>query len=133
MMHRILTTSALALAGLAAFSAPALAGDKPTGEEELAKLLEGRVAGEARSCISTFRANRLRIIDGTALVYDDGRTLWVNVPRNPEALDEDDVLVTYPTVSQLCRLDRVELRDRVGLWFSGALALGDFVPYRKPG
>jgi hypothetical protein len=122
----VLGTAALALAAAAADARPRL-----SGEEELAKMLEGREAGKPQSCISTFDTRDSRVIDKTALVYRVGNTLWVNRPANAERLDSDDILVTYPTSSQFCRLDRVNTVERTGNFMTGFLMLGDFVPYRR--
>jgi hypothetical protein len=124
---------ALAIAATAALlSGPAIAAKpKLTGEEKLAKLLEGRVAGEPVSCISLYNTRDTKIIDKTAIVYDAGRTIYVNRPRYPSSLDSDDIMVTRPTGSQLCRLDVVQMRDRSSFFYSGFVGLEDFVPYRK--
>ncbi len=124
---------AIALASAAALLAgPALsAKERLTGEQQLAKMLEGRVAGEPVSCIPLHRTSSSRIIDGTAIVYDSGRTIYVNRPRHPESLDSDDVMVTRLHTSQLCRLDTVRMHDRNGLWYSGFVGLEDFVPYTR--
>jgi len=129
-MKLIASLAAVAACGLAA--APALA-DRLTGEEKLAKMLEGRVAGEPASCISTLRSGRsLQIIDKTAIVFREGRTLWVNRTANPETLDSDDYLVIrhMGSGSRLCRLDNVTSQSQTGNFFTGAIFLEDFVPYR---
>ena len=121
-------------AGAALVIGPALqARERLTPQQELAKMLEGRVPGKPTSCISTFGNLPLRVLDNTALVYGSGRTIWVNVPRNPDVLDDDDVLVTHQTGSQLCRLDIVNMVDRTGGFYRGFVSLEDFVPYRKVG
>lgn len=125
---------AIALAATATLlSGPALQAKAPklTGEEKLAKILEGRVAGEPVNCISLLNARDTRVIDKTAIVYDAGRVIYVNRPRHPAALDSDDIMVTRPTGSQLCRLDVVQMRDRTSFFYSGFVGLEDFVPYRK--
>lgn len=121
-----------AVTAAAMLSGPALeARTKLTPEQELAKMLEGREAGKPVSCISTSMLHSVRILDDTALVYDAGSVIYVNRPRNPEVLDDDDVLVTKQHGSQLCRLDMVSLHERTGMWYRGFVALEDFVPYRK--
>lgn len=129
--------SALVLAAIAAVAtvaAPASARTKLTGEQELAKLIDGRVAGKPASCISTFNNGSLRVLDGTAVVYDAGRTIWVNRPDNARSLDDDDIMVTHNTMGgRLCRLDIVRTIDRTGYFPTGFISLGDFVPYRKAG
>lgn len=124
--------TALILAAAAVLAAPAVAA-KPrlSGEEQLAKLLEGREAGKPVSCISLTAANETRVIDRTAIAYRVGSTWYVNRPRHAQSLDDDDVLVTRTHSNQLCRLDTVRLHERSGLWFSGFVGLEDFVPYRK--
>jgi len=114
-------------------SGPALQARAPklTGEQQLAKMLEGRVAGEPVSCISLYNTRDTRVIDRTAIVYDSGRTIYVNRPRDARSLDSDDIMVTRPTGSQLCRMDIVQLRDRSNFFYSGFVGLEDFVPYRK--
>lgn len=127
--------TAAAILGLAV--SPAAANDEkaePTkGEAKLAKLLEGRVAGEPRDCITTYDHGNLHVIDKTALVYERGDTVWVNRTRHPESLDDDDylVIVKYGSGSQLCRLDNITTRDRTSNFFSGVVFLTDFVPYKK--
>ena len=103
-------------------------------EAKLAKMLDGRVAGEPRNCIFLPGIRSSRIVDRTAIVYDAGRTLWVNRPRSgASTLDDDDIMVTnlYGSGSQLCSIDIVRLHDRTGHFYSGFVALGEFVPYRK--
>ena len=101
-------------------------------EAKLAKLLDGRVAGEPRDCIFLPSIRGSRIIDKTAIVYDAGRTLWVNRPRSgAESLDDDDILVTNLHGSSLCSIDIVQLQDRYSNFYSGFVGLGEFVPYKK--
>ena len=127
-MRRILT--ALALATLIA--APAAAGPKLNPEQRLAKVIEGRLAGDPVSCINLRRIQSSQIIDRTAIVYEAGNTLYVNRPRaGAESLDSWDVLVVRPFNSQLCSIDAVDLYDRGSRMQNGFVLLGDFVPYRK--
>jgi len=127
----------LPIAALAILAMPASAEeDAPApskGELKLTKMLDGRVAGEPARCINTFGGGNLQIIDGTALVYRQGKTLWVNRTRNPDSLDDNDYLVIrkYGSAGQLCRLDNVTTHDRTGNFFTGVVFLEDFVPYRK--
>lgn len=129
------TTMALA-AGIAAalLALPAAAGarDRADPEAKLARMLEGRVAGEPRDCIYLPRIRSSRIIDKTAIVYEDGGTLWVNRPDSgARSLDDDDIQVTDVHGSQLCRIDIVRLHDRSSFFYSGFVGLGEFVPYRR--
>lgn len=102
------------------------------GEAELAKEIDGLVAGKPQSCLAISSTDGSHIIDGTAIVYRSGRTTYVNRPRGAEMLREDDIPVQYVYGAQLCRLDRVKLLDRMTRMQRGFVGLGDFVPYAKP-
>ena len=122
----------LTVAAAALMSGPALhASQRLTGEQQLAKLLEGRVAEKPVSCLPLSRTSDARIIDKTAIVYDQGNVIYVNRPRFPESLDSDDIMVTEIHTGELCRLDTVRLRDRSQFFFTGFVGLEDFVPYRR--
>lgn len=126
---------ALATAAFGMLSSPVLADENAQmtrGEEKLAKLLDGRVAGEPQSCIRTLGSRNLSQIDGTALTYRDGDTVWVNYTRNPDNIDDRDIMVIDRfSGSSLCRTDQVKLVDRVNGFLSGILLLDEFVPYKK--
>ena len=122
---------ALAATALLAGGASLQAKPKLTPEQRLEKLLEGRVAGKPTTCISMSDTRDLEIIDGLALVYRSGSTLYVNRPKNPKDIDSDDILVIRPTGSQLCRLDMIHTVDRIGHFTTGFINLNDFVPYRR--
>ncbi|MDT0506701.1 hypothetical protein [Novosphingobium sp. MMS21-SN21R] len=122
-----LAAGSLLLAGAAADAKPRL-----TPEQQLAKALEGRVAGEPVNCIYTPLVNSTRIYDKTAIVYDAGSTIWVNRPDSgASSLNDNDILVTYPTGSQLCSVDIVRMVDRGAGFWRGSVGLGQFVPYKK--
>lgn len=124
---------AIALATTAALlAAPAMADHhRMTGEEKLAKMLEGRVAGEPEKCLPYAASNDMKIIDKTAIVYGRGKTLWVNRPTNAGSLDDDDILVRRSHTAQVCNLDIVQLLDQTSRMYSGTVGLNEFVPYRK--
>lgn len=124
---------AFALAAGAALLAGSAIEAKPklTGEEQLNKLLEGRVAGQPIDCIPLFDSRDQQVIDKTAIVYGTGRTIWVNRPMNARDLNRDDVMVSDIHTSQVCKLDVVRLHDRSGGWYRGFVGLEQFVPYRK--
>jgi hypothetical protein len=124
---------AIALLAATALLAGSALNAKPrmTGEEKLAKLLEGREAGEPVDCISFSRASDARIIDKTAIVYGHGRTIWVNRPTNADDLDDDDVMVNSTSLSRLCKLDTIRLHDSSQFFFTGFVGLEQFVPYHR--
>ena len=101
-------------------------------EAELARALEGRVAGEPVSCIDLHRVHSSRIITATAILYDAGSVIYVNRPDNgADSLTQWDTMVTRTPSTQLCNIDTVTMIDRGSHSFSGVVFLGDFVPYRR--
>ena len=122
------------LAGLALALAPAAAqADTPAerGEARLARMIEGRVAGEPVNCISTFRNNELQVIDHVGLVYDAGDTIYVGRVTNPRSLSRNDIVVIDRFSSQLCTQDIIRTVDRNAGFMTGAVFLENFVPYTK--
>ena len=119
--------------GAALLAAPAIqAKPKLTPQQQLDKLLAGRVAGKPVHCIPDFDAREMQVLDKTAIVYGRGNNIWVNIPRNVADLDDDEIQVIHSNGSQLCRLDMVRTVDRGGHFPTGFISLGEFVPYRKP-
>lgn len=127
-----LKTLGLPVAALAMLAAPAMAEDKAAnGDAELAKLLEGRVAGEPQNCVPNSMRKSSRIIDGTAIVYGSGSTIWVNYTQDPESLDKWDTMVSRQFGSSLCRQDMVNTIDRSTGMYTGNIFLTDFIPYHR--
>lgn len=122
-----LTASALLLIA----TGPAVAGP-PREEARLAKLLKDRVAGAPVDCIYLPLVRSSQIYSGTAIVYDAGRTIYVNRPESgARYMYNSDVMVTEPLYPHLCKVDIVRLRDNGTFFDHGFVGLGDFVPYTK--
>lgn len=141
-MTKLSRPALLSAASLALLAAPTLAQDgeradeeqteQAKGEKELAKLLEGRVAGEPTSCIRTPPNDRMRVIDDTAIVYGRGKTIYVNRTSRPSDIDDRDTMVIRRfSGSQLCKTDTVTTIDRGSQMFSGVIFLSEFVPYTR--
>ena len=134
-MKTLIVSIAAATLALGA-SAPSVAADKQItkGEERLAKLIDGRVAGKPVSCINTTAVRGMQIIDKVALVYDAGKTIYVARPAHPDHLDSFDVLVIERfSSSELCVHDQIHTMDRSSGFPTGFLFLKEFVPYTKEG
>lgn len=118
--------TALAVIGSAASA-------KVSGEEQLARLLEGRVvAGEPSRCISAIRGRDVRVIDRVGIVYDAGETVWVARATNPESLRDRDILVVDRfSATSLCRDDIKRTVDRTDGFLKSVVFVEDFVPYRR--
>lgn len=133
--------AASGLAAMAlAFAQPVAAQDEPDeagaavteGEQELAEMLEGRVAGEPQRCIRSGPGDRMRVIDETAYVYGRGRTIYVQRTRSPDRIDDNDTLVSRRfSASQLCKLDTMTTIDAHTGFFTGVVFFEDFVPYTR--
>ena len=133
-LSTVLAGIAVAASLLVSASAEAKRDDAPypKGEARLAKMLDGRVAGQPQSCIFAPGSNELTVIDKTALVYKSGNTLYVNRPANPRDLSSNEVLVIDRQAHQLCNTDMVQTMSQgTPHFFTGSVFLGQFVPYRK--
>lgn len=126
----LLAGAALALSGATAASAETLA---QKGEAKLARMLEGRVAGEPVSCISATQSHRLEVIEHVGIVYDAGKTIYVSRPTEPKSLGPWDVPVIERFGSQLCKTDVIRTVDRSNGFYTGPVFLNAFVPYTKQG
>ena len=101
-------------------------------EAELARALQGRVAGAPVQCIDLHRIRSSRIITDTAILYDAGSVIYVNRPDNgANQLNQWDTMVTRTSTSQLCNVDTITMVDQGSRSFTGVVFLGDFVPYRR--
>jgi hypothetical protein len=102
------------------------------GEAQLAKLLDGRDAGKPVSCVSAhLDGQNMQVIEGTAIVYKAGSTIYVARPDDPKSLDSDNILVINRFGSQICKQDIIRTVDRYSGFTTGAVFLGDFTPYTK--
>ena len=138
MKHVVKARISLALAAsltLGALGLASAANARPrlTGEEQLAKAIDGRVAGKPVDCIYLPTITSSHIIDRTAIVYEAGRTLYVNRPRGgADQLNDSDVMVLNLHSSQLCSIDIIHLHDQSSHFMTGFVNLGEFVPYTRP-
>jgi hypothetical protein len=112
----------IAAAVLLVAGATALAADKPSraekNEARLEQLLKGRTAGTPVSCIPSFQADKLEVIEGLAMVYGSGDTLYVARPKNSQSL-------RWEHVPQTTRASvRRELLDYLGAAVAGRAAAG---------
>ena len=120
------------MAGVLLLGAATAQAERPDREAQLARELEGRVAGEPVDCIDTHRVQSSRIIEDTAIIYDAGSTIYVNRPRNgAEALNRWDAMLTRLPSTRLCSIDTVQMIDTSTRMQTGIVFLGEFVPYRR--
>ena len=116
----------------AALAAPPLLARDKDPEAELAKMLAGRTPDKPTDCIPLYRTMSSTTIDRTALVYEQGRTLYVNrFEGQCTLLDWTHIPVTKTPTGQLCRGDIVRMVDRTSGFMTGSCAFGPFQPYTK--
>lgn len=125
-----ISTCLLALA--ISFGAPALAvAARDDANTQLEKALRGRTPEKPVDCISMSDASSTQIIDGTAILYRVGSTIYVNRPRGgAKSLRKDDILLTRSFGNRLCRPEIVNLIDPASRQVRSFVSLGEFVPYR---
>lgn len=105
---------------------------KEKAASKLAKLLEGREAGEPRNCLFLPSiTDRLRVLEGTALVFGSGNTIYVNYTDDPDSIDRNDTIVFRRYGSQLCDTDVTTTVDRISGTYTGNMRLTQFIPYTK--
>ena len=124
-------TIALTTAAALLFAPAVYAKDKLSGEEKLAKILEGREAGRPVDCLPHSANSDIRVIDKTAIVYGRGNTVWVNRPTNAKNLDDDNIMVRSSHTARICKLDTIRLLDQTSRMSAGFVGLNEFVPYRR--
>lgn len=126
--------AALVLAGSAVSAGSISRADQAKGEARLAKMLAGRTPGEPVSCINTARSDKLQVIDGVAVVYDAGKTIYVARPLDPHMLGRNDALVMNRfSPVRLCVQEPMRTVDRYDGFHTGVVFLKDFVPYTRAG
>lgn len=132
-MRGRLTAAGAALIAALLCAAAADARPNVTGEERLAKLLNGRVAGPPQSCITTFPNSEMTTIDHVAYVFGSGNVIYVNRTRDPHSIDSDNVMVIrrFGSGTQLCSNDSITTMDRGSQIYTGNVFLGEFIPYRR--
>ena len=120
----------IALAALlgACAAVPPTAAPSPISE------LNGRLAGPPVNCVQLRQNAALRTADndGHVLLYGNGATIWLNRLSANCRFRNDDILVTEPFGSSLCRGDIVRSFDRLSRIPGPSCVLGDFIPYTRP-
>lgn len=104
-------------------------------QQELDKALAGHVAGKPVNCIPNYRANDMRIIDDWTILFEDGRTIYMQTPRGgcPGIDSHRNTLVTQLRgTNQLCSGDIQHLVDLPIGMQAGSCVFGPFTPYTKP-
>ena len=104
-------------------------------QAELARELDGRVAGDPVACVEQrdIRGNR-SVGEGVILFDGPSNIVYVNRPAaGCPSLDYGRALVTRTISTRICRGDLARVFDPTSGIEYGGCSLGDFVPYRRAG
>lgn len=107
----------------------------PRAQRELAEALAGRTPGPAVRCIRNYRSNNMQVIDDDTILFRDGRTIYLQKPRNSciGIGNGSRTLVTRPFgTTDLCDGDINRLVDLSAGIGGGSCVFSPFVPYTKP-
>lgn len=123
----------LVLASCSASSVP----DTPTprAQRSLAEALAGRTPGPATRCIPNYRSNNMQVIDDNTILFQDGRTVYLQKPRGGciGLANGSRTLVTRQFgTNNLCDGDINRTVDLASGVSGGACVFGPFVPYTRP-
>jgi hypothetical protein len=124
--------------GLAACAtSPEPAERSPDALRELARYLDGKVAGQPQSCLPTFRSQDMVVIDERTILYREGANrVWrneVNGPCNGLGRPGTAIVTRQFGSGSLCRGEIAQIVDTVSGFTVGSCSFGDFVPYTMPG
>lgn len=127
----------IALLLIATTLASCAAAPQPTrsakAETRFQKLLAGKVAGPAVSCLPTYRANDMIVIDDQTVAFREGsRRVWVtNLSHSCSNLGSGHYALVTKRYggSGLCRGDIGQVADLTSGITVGSCVFGDFTPY----
>jgi hypothetical protein len=138
-MRSLTIASTLVLATSAALVACATPREayvrSPDAEKELARWLDGRVAGKPQTCLPSFRSQDMIVIDERTILFRDGSNrVWRNELNGPcSGLGRPGyALLTKQFGTGLCRGEIAQVVDTLNGFTVGTCSLGDFVPYTGP-
>ena len=120
---------------LSCSSTPVAETPSPKAQQQLAEALAGHVQGPPERCIRNYRTNYMEVIDDDTILFHDGRTIYLQKPRNScfGIANHSRTLVTRPFgTTDLCDGDINRLVDLSAGIGGGACVFGPFVPYTKP-
>lgn len=134
---RLLLSTVLALAGGATAScSTSVAQPQPSARaaQELAAAVAGHSQGRPVDCLPSYRTAHQRVIDDWTILYEDGRTIYVQHPRGGcRGIGNGGytLVARLRGTNQLCSGDIYQLVDlRTGIG-AGACVFGPFVPYTR--
>ena len=104
----------------------------PAGSDPFARELAGRIAGPAKSCVSSNQSQGLRAVDGQTIAYELGTTLWVNrLEQACPAISPHNTIIAESNGAQFCRGDHIQGLETGAIIPGPTCTLRDWVPYRR--
>lgn len=105
-------------------------------QNEYEHLIAGKVAGPPLTCLPSYNANDMIVIDERTIAYRQGTgRVYVNHMRSAcSGLGGSTALVTRTFGSpQTCSGDIAQVADLTSRMTVGSCVFGEFVPYFRPG
>jgi hypothetical protein len=106
-------------------------------QQEYQQLIAGKIAGPPVSCLPTYNANDMRVIDEETIAFRLGsnRVYVVHMPGGCSNLGRPPYTLLTRQVgsSGLCRGDIATVIDPVNGITVGSCVFGDFTPYTRAG
>lgn len=137
-MNRItLVLAGAALMGLASCTTAPPQQTSLQAEQQLQRLLAGKVAGPSTSCIPDYHASASSLVAANAIAFrvNPGLVYVTNTANSGcEGLTNPRyaLVVTSHGPSGLCSGDIVQVRDLQTGTMIGSCSLSEFTPYRNP-
>jgi hypothetical protein len=104
----------------------------PAGGDPFARELAGRTAGPPQTCVSTNHSQGLRAVDSQTVVYELGRTLWVNrLDQACPAISPHNTIIVEAHGAQYCRGDHIRGHEPGAVIPGPSCTLRDWVPHRR--
>ena len=136
-MRRLTIASLTILASAGVLASCATTGQpeqrSPEAQRELARLLDGKVAGKPQSCLPTYRSQDMVVIDENTLLFRDGANrVWrteLSGPCNGLGRPGTALLTKSFGGTGLCRGEIAQIVDTSQGFTVGSCGIGDFTPY----
>ena len=133
-MRRIPLLVLSALLGSCAMGPPQPAVRSASNQQMLDSLLVGRVAGPAASCLPTYNANDMSVIDARTVAFRNGGTVYVmTLSEGCDMIGRAGyAMVTKQYGSSgMCGGDIVRVADTLNNFTVGSCTISSIVPYSR--
>ena len=103
----------------------------PEAQAKLDKWLDGRVAGESRTCVKSEIVTNAIVIDDHTMLFRDGPRIWrteLRASLQCGQVGKQSYIHTESQANRICSGQQLEFSDG---GIEGACELGPFTPYTK--